>query len=540
MIEPSGVFVLSSEDPAPPKDHLAGIVYTRDSVIFAQAGLESYLKTRGRLDIDSHLDGRFTLVATAGAETLVATDPLGQDTLFYYREDEYWAISNSFWALCEVVQHSGYSLDLYLPPLLAPFIQHSLGDQLVSENTPVAQMKVLPLGHYSVIDWNSRSLTHKQLPSAIVHAPAQGCYADILSDYARVWIGRFRCLSEKLTGSMSADISGGRDSRVVLALILASGVSTEGISFQSNPRMEQDYAIAQQIAATCHFEIRNRAPSRALVDTDTAYRLWRFGNFGIYLPVYLPAYSLPPVSVHLHGAGGEVLRQFYSASAGQIVKVVRRYFEQSDLHEMVKREIEVSLGASGVDLEHPLSMNHHYLHFRSRFHFGRNWYRSLSNPLVTPLVSAELIAASNLLPTDRRCEGQLLCDLLLLLQPQLAYLPFDRSSKSYSKETLSGSPFRHSRPDLDRAVPEFTYFGPNDIEQEMPAKYEQPVTSRAVAEKILHDMHASESAAESLGIFPQSYFDAAVRELVEGNRLTKDAKKAVHILTAGAVARLVR
>ena len=540
MLDSAGVILLSAEDQAPPRDRLCGVAFTRDSIVIGQEGLGAYQRSRGSLRAEDLLEGRFSVVLSDARGAIVGTDPLGQEVLYCYRSGTYWAVSNSFWGLCDFVKQAGKPLQVHVPALLQSFIHHSVGDQLVSNNTPFSQIKVLPLGHCLRITPGGRDLLVEKWPARAREVSGRQMYADLLVDYARTWTARIRGLAEHFKGRITADLSGGRDSRVVLGLILASGIPLDQVRFQSNVRMKEDYAVAESIGALHGFAIRNRPAIASAIDAGTAYGLWKLGNLGVYLPVYMPAHRTPPVSIHLHGAGGELLRQFYKSSADDVLNTVRRYFEQPEHYAMFKNEVMESLSGLGVHSHDRSSMNQHYLNFRSRFHFGRNWFRSLSDPMVTPLVSSDLVAAAQMLPEDLRDAGQVLCDLLLLLSPDLAGLPFDQASKAFRSDVLNGSVFSQARPILQRNESELSYFGPTPWEEPVSDEKPGPITGKRMTQLLLEDLDGCREIGTSMNLYPPEYFLRARNELLSGGRLTKDARKAVHVITVGETAKMAR
>ncbi len=538
----SELWVLTRSDLSavcPPVEHLAGIAFTKNAAIVGSEGLRQYRARHTRVDANDFTDGRFSLVIRQGDSYVAKTDPLGQDVIYYYAEPDDWAVSNSFWALCRVLGEASKKLTLYEPPLLAAFSGHSLFDQLISNRTPLQQIRVLPLNHHIVIDARSHQLSVQRVqPTSDSGVLTPKDYPDALEAYAALWTARARALVGRYAGRVTADISGGRDSRLVLGLLLAAGIDLRAIGFQSNRKLDADYAVATTLAGRYGFEIRNRGAAAPSVLSEDALWLWKAGNLGVYAPVYMPRHRQPPAILHLHGAGGGLHRQPYAHPPKRTLELVRSHFAERDQYAVVAQEFLASFIEMDVDVGDPNAMNYHYLNFRSRFHFGRNWYRQLTYPLFTPLVSSDLWRLANSLPHDRRAAGQITYDLMTLLEPSLTATPFDDPRKGFPRQIVESSPFKHARGPAGVPQHDVDYYGPVDAALPKRPDRARVINDQRAREALLFELSELGPRAMSLGFMTREYVEEARRGLESAASLAKAAKKASHVMTIGEMARL--
>ena len=82
-------------------------------------------------------------------------------------------------------------------------------------------------------------------------------------------------------------------------------------------------------------------------------------------------------------------------------------------------------------------MMSHYRNFRSRFHFGRNWYKSYTSQVVSPLFSTLLNSASDSMALSELSSGDILLRVMLMAFPELSQLPYDKHDKGFSEEAFA-------------------------------------------------------------------------------------------------------
>lgn len=531
----AGIALISSWMGATAPLRFSGIAYVEDAIIIGQQGFDAYA-ARNILHLEDFTDGRFSLLGKCGDDIVALTDYMGQDALFYYHEGEQWAVSNSLLYLAEYLANQGVRLTPYKPALIPYLGPHGFTEQLISHNTPISEIKLLPATSIARISAQTgRFVLEDRTADSEPNSLGASEYEALLIDYAVKWSSRMAALVESFPGALQFDISGGLDSRAVLALFCAGVDNLSQVNFCSNKSRLEDFAAAEAVASSLNFEIRNHPLQSEGASAEAAYQLWKYGNLGVYYPVYIPRGTRPSEGIQFHGAGGECFRYPYSEPGERFANLIEgKITGPSEMKQAFKTEYYFGYQELGLPIGQKSSGAAHYRALRSRLHFGRNWFRSLSSILVTPLASWDLLKATSSYSERDRSGAKLLCDLMLLCAPGLAHAPFDVPSKAFEPDILEASPFSKSRPSLKDRRKEITLYRPGKREFQPPRRR----TDMDFKRLMLREVRENAGRAEGLGILPEGYSEIAISELVNGTAFTKDSRKAAHTIAIGEVARI--
>jgi hypothetical protein len=531
----AGIALISSWMGATPPLRFSGIAYVGDAIIIGQEGFDTYA-ARNQVRIEDFTEGRFSLFGKCGRDTVALTDYMGQDAAFYYHEGEQWAVSNSFLYLAEYLANQGVRLTPYQSALIPYLGPHGFTEQLISHNTPILEIKLLSATSMARIPAQTGRFTLEKRAASLEPGDIGASeYEALLVDYATKWSSRMAALVESFPSALQFDISGGRDSRAVLALCCAGVDNLSQVNFCSNKNRPEDFTIAEALASSLNFEIKNQPLQTEGASAEAAYQLWKYGNLGVYYPVYIARGTRPSQVIQFHGAGGECFRYPYSEPGEKFANLIEgRIMGPSSMKQAFKTEYYTGYQELGLPMGQKSSGATHYRALRSRLHFGRNWFRSLSSTLVTPLASWDLLKATSFY-TDREKSGaKLFCDLMFLCAPSLAHAPFDVPSKAFQPDILEASPFAKSRPSMKALRKEITLYQPEKREFQP----RRPRTDIDFKRLMLRGVRENTDRAEGLGILPKGYAETAISEINNGTAFTKDSRKAAHTIAIGEVARI--
>lgn len=444
MTQAEPVFIASSDD-GDYQSHFSGIAYTRNEIVLGADGAKQFFEKFGeQCFIDSVVDGRFFAFLKLGRLLEAFTDPLGQDVLYYYQAGSAWALSNSFYDLANHLK-GRVQLTPYEPALNAFFIAdgNGFGAQPISNNTSIREIKVLPIGKALKIDLDSqRSDVIDITTEASLHAGHDESYESLIQQGLSEGRDRIGALSQ-LGATLTTDLSGGQDSRAVFGIVRSSIEDGGALRVVSNPRKEDDYVIATSLAQRYGTRLHHNTGSIRDIGDEDAYRVWKSGNLGVYLPVY-PVNTLSPnYGLFKINGGNALAKRFADRSVQEFLGDIRKHYDSDseEVYQSVRAEFLSALDDIEVDSQDPDAMYLHYLNFRSRFHYGRNWYASLINPVVSPLINRHIIKAFFKLPVTDRQRGRLFMDVLMAIDPVLALHPFDSPGKAFNISDIQQSPF---------------------------------------------------------------------------------------------------
>ena len=282
------------------------------------------------------------------------------------------------------------------------------------------------------------------IPEAASRVPAPSDPADAVAELVRYLRSRFRQVGEAFSGNVGTALSGGYDSRLMLALLLDSGIEPHIHVYGS--ATSADVQIAKRVTESLglpldHVDKGKAYASKGLAGVpDNFLALDGLAPDGIFDNGADVASRLDRASsggLSLNGGGGEIYRNFFYLpdrrySSRAIVDVFyhqfdpgaftrrfdyRRYVET--LAEKISRCFDDGrsrLSRADVEWIFPA--------FRCRFWMGRN--NSLNNrfgPALTPLVDRYSARLTSQLPVKWKNHGLLEAAMIRSVSPQLAALP---------------------------------------------------------------------------------------------------------------------
>lgn len=410
--------IASSEFVRPPKS-LRGFALVGPDLVIGSSGAEEFG------NVPPGQDGAYVTCSTQEAGiSVIGTDDAGYGKVFLYTEGENWAAGSSLLGLAHYAKAKSWRLSKNQVQLLTLRMRGSMiAQQLTSSETVFSEISLLaPSDEIAVSETGSYSIRKR------LEEPASS-YEEQLSVALAELVGRARTL---LTSNLPlvSDLSGGRDSRAVLAAIryaLGGNKIPPNLRFRSNPRKRVDFKIANQIAAHSAIMLNQKASVPAFRRTpQDAYRAWWANDLGVYHPVYPDVHFGGEIA--LSGAAGGAHRTVYTGGSLQESMLSLKSPELSmDAMQNIVDRAQRSVNVEGASTDEQLT---HFRLFRNRIHGGRNSLRGVS---IAPLAAKSLVQASNMLNAAEMERAQFYADLMFNLAPDLARHPYDDERKNWAR-----------------------------------------------------------------------------------------------------------
>lgn len=366
-------------------------------------------------------------------------DVFGQLPILYTAGNDFFACSDSLLGLTEVRRALGLPNSLNEPLFMARASVWVVGDQLLNTQTFVNDITYnLPGGRLDV-SWRDErivcSASHGGAP-AIFSARGAG-YEEALREAAASMTGLLAGLLSVEVPAIRFDLSGGQDSRLVLAAALAGKENLDRIHIQSSQTAVEDMEIAKQIADATGLVLN--APPRDGEKPSVRIPLaplWYAASGGIYDALYAANSRIGDEAFFLAGGhGAESLKGNYNwrsvnAMARDAAPVVQPF---------LRAALRSGLEALSIDPDAPGGGEWHYLGYRNALHGSR-----LTNATIyalRPLLDRLLVGAAH-----QRFGAQgkpatpaesMIADLLIHISPDLAALPFDQEKKALDARRIS-------------------------------------------------------------------------------------------------------
>lgn len=257
-------------------------------------------------------EGQFSLVRIDKKKSTITlvTDFMGMGQVYYYRKDNTWIVSNHIGILQKITRING--LDNYGVSLLL-----TMG-WIAGKHTLAEGIHVVPGGH--VWKWRSLKGTYKAknyYPIRKLNKKKQKstfdiCEATLLSDQLAAL-----CSAVKTPGrTLYCPITGGRDSRVMLSLLLRGGGN--GSYFLDGSSKSEEGKIAKEIATKYELNYQNHPVGVNALEGrwDELCRTLIVQNYGMVslwqvCDLLRQEKKIETLDVLLYGVGGEIGRRFY-------------------------------------------------------------------------------------------------------------------------------------------------------------------------------------------------------------------------------------
>jgi len=535
-------FLISSYDVLP-KHYLHGICWQDEDLIIGDGGYEKYRFAR-KAQIDAGQDGSYIVVNASEQEAVIGTDFSGYCKLFLYRHGQRWALSNSLIDLARFAASKHWTVTIDENHLASFFIQGSFGNQLTSLHTSVKEIRLVPSTMEALIvrTPSGSRINLRETAAASVSLHKNCTYGNALRDYLRLWVRRMASLLQSDL-AMTSDLTGGRDSRTVLSLMVAASQligkdSLQRVDFTSNPQAEPDFEIASRIAAEFGLRFMDRRQEKhppVWLSLDEAYGKWKSLCLGVYSPIYFPHTRPTSTTIYFGGAGGESHRRFYTNESLDKLLAARKKFIPSLMHfEKLRQDVfdDIAFLSQGFEASlDPLIL--HYRHFRDRCHGGRT--PQYTN-FLAPLAGADLRRASSLCSPEQLDRSQVLADIMINANRALASMPYDSPKKSFDERHFAelvdaAEAIRSARTGGKIFAAEPAQDNPGDF-----------TTSKAL-HLLREDFLSHYEEMRKTGYFPKEYLDKArsvVEFAVSNGRLSHavDGCPVSHVILAGELSRL--
>lgn len=399
--------------------YFEGYAWVGNDLIVGQGGADSYLQQTGS-PVPAGEDGCYVVVHRFPEGFVVGTDYRGLSRLFTYEHGDKWAIASSLYELITKIRGLGWPLTLREESVAAFLANFRFSTQISSQGVHFAEVKLVPSFASVLVLGNRISLEFRdstEIPE----------YGVALEQFLTTWKNRLSTIASSPDARMKMDLSGGFDSRTVVAFAINNGEILKGgarIESSTKPRSEKDYSAASNIADKYDFELNSKSyPFRSpRLSAKAAYSGWKQHSLGVYSPVYLYNSAVDSNYVHAHGAGGGNFRPHYKSIKGEIANVGAT-LSKSNFLLWKNRVLQDLTSLSGVSSSKNLEVLY-YREFRNRFHFGHRPQQSLvfmplESKLTDPLTDR----------VDDRDGRQFYYDVMESLVPGLSLMDYDFEEK---------------------------------------------------------------------------------------------------------------
>lgn len=384
--------------------------------------------------IDNSECGTYVNVSVKKNKIIIQQDYWGFFGLFLFRDKDFFALSNSFFALLihlcrkfKLTPNGAYIKYFLLEPLAS----------LSYSATPVKEIVQLPKNVLVSIKIKEKQLDCYPIFQQEALFPIDSAETFAILD---AWHNKFSCFmaAAAKTENVSFDISGGFDSRLTLSVAGDRRDIFKQIQFNSftDNNHKEDFFVAAQLANAFNFSLNQNPPKDTFgLSFENALMGSFFGKLGLHSNFRFYTQCCAKPIFNFSGAGGENLRGAWNGSKNEFLQKYISFV--CDKITEWKPQVETVLQDSFKAIENDWQSNTVsmlYKNTRMRNHFGKMTAEYLPNNVfwIAPLLDPALykICIANKIDT------MLLAAIIFQRYfPELLSVRFD-SGKKIDEKTL--------------------------------------------------------------------------------------------------------
>lgn len=395
--------------------------------------------------------GLYVYVENNGKNIKIMQDYNGSYGLYLFKEDGYFAISNSFQYLVDYLKKDyklTFNRDYANALMVTDLCSLATKETLINEINQLNQREIIDI---DVAEKSYKSTLFDYEEGTVEPDSEEG--VAILDN----WFNRWTSLLSKYAKDKSfcAELSGGFDSRLTFMLLNSSDIDINEIyisSINDNGPHAEDYEIASEIANHYGFNLNNKPDFKFNIDENFLKNVF---NDYYYIKLGFQKYIgifRPDCNYSLRGSGGECIRKYWVDTKQDIINNfdwwINYYYKKSSkkIRKMVKNSVEKVINNSyndikklyttlGKEFREEIFGSYLYNESRCRYHFGKgDLIRTFSGLLVlAPLRDAQL--AKLKLSSIKTKDNNTLIALIFNRYSNLLNFKFERG-RSIDKKTI--------------------------------------------------------------------------------------------------------
>ncbi|MCM1054530.1 MAG: hypothetical protein NC394_03310 [Bacteroides sp.] len=386
--------------------------------------------------------GFFTLIKKEQGKIKISMDAMGYGLVYYYNDGEFFAASNSFYKLMTYLKtRVKLTFDSEYGYLFSGVPHYGT---IVHSRSLIKEIKLLALNEEIIIDTSCNRMSIERFPfdPIVKMNTAEGLAA--IDKWAYKWIKFVRLLA-KHGEQINVQLSGGFDSRFVMALILASGIDMDKINIESSVGAKEDLEIASEIAEHYNFKLNeimmknykhHNMDPQTILDANIFSRL---GNHKEFLPYnHYNCYEKP---VFMFGGYGCMRCWFQDSTDGFIRFCYRDCIDTEVSKAAIRKVCEETFDYVEKRFNYSITRESNLLNYAYNYGKGRyNYGTSIQVMQTANQFMCSPIADPMLICVDPIYEGNddydiLCCYVMYRFAPDLLSFPFDKN-RSFKSETI--------------------------------------------------------------------------------------------------------
>lgn len=403
------------------------------SIILGVDGFSSWKEVHENRDYGI-LEGGFLSIEWSSQMIQIQHDCFGLYPVFYFGNDEICIVSDSLFIISRAMRMLELDVSLNKSSILTRAWTHGLACSLMSKETLVNGVMYLPPCSHLTISTENKIIQIREINNdvkEIFHQPNEPYLHALMTAKCEI-LSVVNSLVKCTDLGYKLGLSGGLDSRIILALILETEKTTENTHINSNTHITRadDYKIVKSLSAQFEFEFNNDLPrtSTQAVRVPNPFGNYVLFNLGTFDMIYMyRSYWEKPRLIEIGGHGAEIAKGTFSRT-NLVRKIpIWKPMKRIKLYNHLKKSLRPN--NVKMNMENPIQW--HHLLYKSAIQNGR--YLERTQVSLRPLMNRRLASIGLYNEKNRQ---HVLKDLLILLSPELASHPFDKENKNIEQSYI--------------------------------------------------------------------------------------------------------
>ncbi len=447
--------------------------YEAQSIVLGERGFKDWLESKGELHDSIDFEGAYVSANIKNDMLTVSNDTFSYFPVIYFVSDDLFVCSDSLFILSELRKGLGMPCTMNKKIIATRAWTHGLACAPMSNHTQIEGVELLSPGKSiefsldgSISEKDSIEMQKSIVKSKNLNEMFQMDFEDYttaIRDVAKKIVQSTVSLIQLEDVSIQFGLSGGLDSRIILASILQKPELLEKVVTKTNTTLSRkgDYDVVSHLSNKYGFEFNDSEKLKLfkknhqlkLEKIEDKFSLWTLSSMGLFDMMYLHnSYWPVPKIIELGGHGAETIKGTFNSKNysnfpyvnPRFVSIRRpfRNFKKFRKSRAMKKKIRGvlfdAIASSGISKKQRHPLKWHHLCYKSPVQNGR--FLDRSSIAIRPFVQKNLFALSiseiNPFFEVKSGEPTILHDILILLNPELAAEEFENEKSNISREYI--------------------------------------------------------------------------------------------------------
>ena len=444
------------------------------SIVLGQKGYNEWKNSIS--ESNKEYEGAYVQSQFKGLTLTIRNDLFSYLPVIHFSNRDLFVCSDSLYIISEVRKALGLPCKLNQKVMHSRAWTHGLACAVMSNDTQIEGVELLSPGKHIEISMKKKMFSSEyflETKNIVKSTNLKELFAVDFDNYKQAIRDAATKMAQSTMSLLHLDdvmikfgLSGGLDSRIILAAVLQKPELLENIAITTNthPSRKGDFEVVERLAKDFKFKFNDdekirshrRKHSLKTVKLEDRFALWVLSSMGLFDMMYLhDSYWPKPYIIDMGGHGAESIKGTFTPmkfedyikpkKISTKAKFSRKGFrhmreakEVNTVHDAIRSELSSTLATSGIDLDGEAPIQWHYLSYKSPIANGR--FLDCSTIGIRPFIQHSLFALSisdiNPFKHVKKGEPTMLHDMLVLLNPKLASIDFENKKTNISKEYI--------------------------------------------------------------------------------------------------------